>query len=88
MAIKINEIARLKVTGEDCFTLDITGDTVTVRRPVMTRDGIEHKINTFTKAELLSPEDYRTNELAERMAMQQQILAANNASDHQVSQVQ
>lgn len=80
--IRTNEIARLRVTGEDVFVLaiDPNGNEVTVRRPTSTKGGgIEHSVEVFTLPELETPEDYRTRTLAERVAMQAKVMQSGGS---------
>lgn len=78
--IKSNEVARLRVTGEDVFVLDITDAIATVRRPTsLPGGGLTHLVEQFTVAELETPEEFRTRTLAERVAMQQKIMQSGGS---------
>lgn len=82
MAIKAGEVARLRVTGEDVFVLEIHegNNYATVRRPTSTEGGgIWHKIEDFTLPELETPEEYRTRTLAERVAMQAKVMQSGGS---------
>jgi len=69
MAIKINDVAVHKITGEEVWVLQINhcgeierangmlDDAVQVRRPTQTNDGVKHLVEWFHAAELESLED-------------------------------
>jgi len=85
MAIGKNEVARLRITGEDVWVLDLAENGIAeVRRPVVGRDGVMHLVEYFSLAELETPDDYRTRELAERIAMQQKVMQSGGSKAQKV----
>src|SRR5678816_381521 len=69
MAIKINDVAVHKITGEEVWVLRINysgelerangmlDDAVEVRRPTQTSEGVKHLVEWFRASELESLED-------------------------------
>jgi len=87
MAIKINDVAVHKITGEEVWVLFISenGNDITVRRPTQTNDGVKHIVEIFTPHELESLEDSyarkrertrreRNEQLADQAELQQKIM--------------
>ncbi len=82
MAIKVGEVVILKSTEEPCFCLSIdpgqgdpgypelSGTSVTVKRPVATRDGIEHVVEVRAIEELETIQD-RVGRLAKEYSQYQ-----------------
>jgi hypothetical protein len=79
--IKSREVAYLKTTQEPVFVLEIVGEVVTVRRPVQSRDGIGHVVNTFALDELESQKESATRRVAE-----QKMLFGLSTSDSDVAE--
>lgn len=74
MPIREKELARLKVSGEDVYILQLReAGLVDVRRPVGGQDGIRHVVETFTLGELETPDEARTREMTERLSLQQKF---------------
>lgn len=69
MIIKAGDIARLKVTGEDVFVLDIADGMAEVRRPNGGQNGVFHLLESFTLAELETPSENRSRVASEQLAL-------------------
>jgi hypothetical protein len=74
--LTVGTTAIIKTTGEEVMILAIEkdeggvlpglGDIVTVRRPVMSQDGIKHLTESFGSAELETKEEKLDREIKER----------------------
>jgi hypothetical protein len=79
--VKVGDTAILKCSNEEVFVLSIDpqmvpkgvqvgdnplGNQITVRRPVLTQDGVKHVVEQFFAVELETRDERMTRELAER----------------------
>lgn len=69
--IKAGSIASIISSEENVFILSVnpTTNTAEVRRPTMGQNGIEHRTETFTLAELETPTERRSRIAAEQMEL-------------------
>ena len=69
MSIKIGDIARLKVSGEDVYVLGLNDGFANVRRPTAGQNGVFHMEETFTIGELETLAENRSRIAAEQMEL-------------------
>jgi len=79
--VKAGTIASIIASEENVFVLAIDDNTATVRRPTMGQNGIEHKEETFTLAELETPAERRSRIAAEQMELRNLFAPGNKTSE-------
>lgn len=62
--MKLGDTLIIKTTGEQVALLTKQDEDVTVRRPLMTENGIKHEVMEMFNYELSTLEDHLTHELA------------------------
>lgn len=65
--IKAGDVVCIKTTGEHVFVRSFVDDIVNVRRPKLSRDGIEHLADTFHINELETIDDHTNREVSEAL---------------------
>lgn len=102
MSIKINDVAVVKITGEEVWVLnfipifvpasaELIGTppptNVSVRRPTQTNDGVKHLVETFTLDELESLEDAASRRRSRRKQEQTETLAEQTELQQKIMQL-
>jgi hypothetical protein len=77
--INPNTTAFIRTTNEEVFVLEVANDTVKVRRPVQTTEGIKHIVDEFTQAELETLETRVLRNYAEQKLLKEQIEAMESS---------
>lgn len=95
MSIKINDVAVIKITGEEVWVLGfapnhrdpIADNHVEVRRPTQTNDGVKHLVEVFGVAELESLEDAASRRRSRRKQEQTETLAEQTELQQKIMQL-
>lgn len=79
MAVKVGDVAYLRTTDEPSYVLEVNGDNVKVRRPIMTNDGIKHLVEDYVMGELETTEEAHVRKLEEMGALKEIVKGQQNA---------
>lgn len=88
MSIKINDVAVVKITGEEVWVLrEFDNGELEVRRPTQTNDGVKHLVESFTPSELESLEDAASRRRSRRKQEQTETLAEQTELQQKIMQL-
>lgn len=78
----IGDVACMKITGEEMMVLEVLeNETLRVRRPSMSSEGILHKVEMYHEFELETKDERQTRELTERQSLATRLMGTRPAED-------
>lgn len=74
----VGDVACMKITGEETMVLEVLeNETLRVRRPSMSSEGILHKVELYHEFELETKDERQTRELTERQSLASRLMGSN-----------